>query len=74
MTTTITVQSHNFPALVTVVDEYAGAKTVADEVLLWPEDGVRTFHCTTSRTVRVVDLTYEEAAQRFPDRPKPASE
>jgi hypothetical protein len=59
MTTTITVQSHNYPARVRTVDRWEG-NVRADDLVLRPEDGVRTFHCTTTRTIEVVDLEYGE--------------
>lgn len=62
MTTTVTVQSHNYPALIETFD--SGQKT--GEKVIGPSDGVVTFHCTTTRELRVTDLEYEDA--RVPER------
>lgn len=68
MTTTVTVQSHNYPVLVTQLDRYWDPETkkmtniwveTSSEVL-WPKDGQRLFYCTTSREVRAVDLEYDD--------------
>jgi len=56
MTTTIKVTSHNYPALVETFD--LGKKTT--EEVLRPEDGERTFYCTTSRELRITDLEYDD--------------
>jgi hypothetical protein len=64
MTTTITVQSHNYPARVRVLDQVAGEPdefTVSEERVLRPEDGVQTFYCTTSRKIEVQDIEYDHA-------------
>jgi hypothetical protein len=77
MTTTVTVQSHNYPVHVQVLDHWKDendkphAHTVEDRIL-WPEDGVVMFYSTTTRSVRAVDLDYEDErakadrAARFP--------
>lgn len=56
MTTTIKITSHNYPALVETFDN--GAKT--NYRVLTPEDGEQTFHCTTTRQLRVTDLAYAD--------------
>ena len=58
MTTTIKVTSHNYPALVEVFDN--GNKT--NYHVLTPEDGEQTFHCTTTRQLRITDLEYADPA------------
>lgn len=58
MTTTITVQSHNYPARVVTVDN----GSVSGSRILVPEDGIVTFHCTTTRELRVTDLEYDDPA------------
>lgn len=57
MTTTIKVTSHNYPALVETFD--GGNKT--DYKILTPEDGEVTFHCTTTRQLRITDIEYKAA-------------
>ena len=69
MTTTITVQSHNYPVRVELLD--SGVVTHAET--LWPEDGVRTYYVTTTRLLRAIDLEYE-AADRNPHLPVTYSE
>lgn len=68
MTTTIKVTSHNHPALVTTIDVYVKPQddgTVVteerrDERVVKPADGEVVIHCTTSRTISVVDLEYDD--------------
>jgi hypothetical protein len=60
MTTTITVRSHNHPAMVTYVDRVSGAEIRTQGPILFPEDGKQSFYCTTTRTVEVVDLEYDD--------------
>lgn len=62
MTTTIKVTSHNYPALVETFD--SGEKT--DYTVLTPEDGERSFYCTTSRQLRITDLNYDDPAVPTP--------
>lgn len=54
MTTTIKITSHNYPALVEIFDN--GNKV--DYHVLTPEHGEQTFHCTTTRQLRITDLEY----------------
>lgn len=56
MTTSIKVMSHNYPALVTIKD----GEVTAHEQVLKPADGEVQFHCTTSRSVTVTDLEYDD--------------
>ena len=59
MTTTIKVTSHNYPALVTYVDTNSdGVSNRTQAVIVEAEDGEQHFHCTTSRTIEIVDLDY----------------
>ncbi len=58
MTTTIKVTSHNYPALVEIFDN--GEKS--DYTVLTPEDGERSFYCTTTRQLRITDLNYDDPA------------
>lgn len=58
MTTTIKVTSHNYPALVETFDN--GNKV--DYVILTPESGEVSFHCTTTRQLRITDLDYNDPA------------
>lgn len=75
MTSSIKVRSHNHPVLVTVCDEIDGNRAVASqEVCLWPEDGERAFYTTTTRFLRIIDLSYDEAAERGFVRPQPAAD
>jgi hypothetical protein len=68
MTTTIKVISHNYPALVETFDRLwdAEANKVREvsektaEIIIWPKDGEQVFYCTTTRTIRVVDLEYDD--------------
>jgi hypothetical protein len=68
MTTTIKVTSHNYPALVRQVDRFVGPDAAGKlvrvehvmERILRPEDGEQRFHCTTSRTIEVIDLDYAD--------------
>jgi len=72
MTTKITVQSHNYPALVQtydlvfepVVGEPVGTMSqslkLVEERILKPEDGVLTTYCTTTRQVHVTDVEYDD--------------
>ncbi len=56
MTTTIKVTSHNYPALVETFDN--GNKV--DYHVVMAEDGEQTFHCTTTRQLRITDLEYDD--------------
>lgn len=76
MTTTIKVQSHNYPVLVRTIDrsrtEFPNATSGGSKIslytdnvtvaeqVLWPEDGECFFHCTTSRTIECIDLEYDD--------------
>ncbi len=68
MTTTIKVTAHNYPAWVQVYDRVWDAEAqamsadvkVTAEGVLKPADGERTFHCTTTREIRVTDLEYDD--------------
>jgi hypothetical protein len=57
VTTTIKVISHNSPALVEVYDN--GEKT--SETIVRVADGEVPFHCTTTRSLRIVDLETGDA-------------
>lgn len=52
MTTTIKVQAHNYPAR---VQTYDSGRQV-DACVLNPEDGERSFYCTTTRELRIMDV------------------
>ncbi len=58
MTTSVKVTSHNYPARVEVVD----GDTVTQTHIITPERGTVEFHCTTTRTLRIVDLEYDDPA------------
>ena len=59
MTTTIKVTSHNYPALVTYVDTNSEGVALRTQAgIVEAEDGEQHFHCTTSRTIEIVDLDY----------------
>lgn len=75
MTSSIKVQSHNHPVLVQALDrepeshqfeEHAyetapdGKYKLAWEQILKPEDGIKEFHCTTTRIIRCTDLEYDD--------------
>lgn len=60
MTTSVKVHAANHPALVEVID---GNNVTARHVLL-PEAGEQTFHCTTTRTIRVTDVAFVLGAKR----------
>jgi len=62
MTTTIKVTSHNYPARVEIVDHYAERDSVVETRILVPEDGEQSFHCTTTRELRITDLDYNDPA------------
>jgi hypothetical protein len=75
MTTTITITSHNYPVLVETVDRTQGpdGEHISRNVrVLWPEDGAVGLYSTTSRSVFVRDLEYDDPravadrASRFP--------
>lgn len=62
MTSSVKVQSHNFPVLVQTLrvtpamDGAAELEEVSSEQILWPEDGeMRTF-VTTTQGLRILDL------------------
>lgn len=65
MTTTITVESHNYPALIRVIDRYddtsRDAHVVATtERVIAASDGKQVFHSTTTRTIEIVDVEYDD--------------
>lgn len=62
MTTTIKVTSHNYPALVTTTDRAGPDNAVISrsERVLRPSDGEVVLYCTTSRTVEVTDIDYND--------------
>jgi hypothetical protein len=60
MTTTIKVTSHNYPALITAVDRYTTTETRTELGVVRPEDGEVSFYCTTTRTLEIVDLEYDD--------------
>ena len=67
MTTTIKVQSHNYPALVETFERGWDAEQnrpadlrKRDSRVLTPADGEQSFYCTTSMELRVVDLEYDD--------------
>lgn len=67
MTTTIKVTSHNYPALVRIIDRYATqsngraqkVESISEQVVR-PEDGELQFHCTTSRMIEIIDVDYND--------------
>jgi hypothetical protein len=68
MTTTVKVQSHNYPVLVQVWDQRRDPEAslrdltflLADSRVLWPEHGEVSFYATTTRTITIVDLEYDD--------------
>lgn len=56
MTTTIVVTSHNYPALIETFDN----GTKVDQKVITPEDGAQSFHCTTTRELRITDIEYDD--------------
>lgn len=62
MTTTIKVTSRNYPARVEVVDRYGDRDSVVQTHILTPEDGEKSFYCTTTRELRITDLEYDAPA------------
>lgn len=68
MTTTITVTSHNYPALVRTFDDVYEARdgvlkkvdSRVSEVVLKPEDGELTIYRTTSRSILIKDIEFED--------------
>jgi hypothetical protein len=75
MTTTVTVTSHNYPVLVETVDRTQtpdGEHVSRSTRVLWPEDGAVGLYSTTSRSIFVRDLEYDDPravadrAERFP--------
>ncbi|ATQ67720.1 MULTISPECIES: hypothetical protein [Methylosinus] len=75
MTTTITITSHNYPVLVETVDrtQTPNGEHISRHVrVLWPEDGAVGFYSTTSRSIFVRDMEYDDPravadrAARFP--------
>ena len=68
MTTNVKVQSHNYPVLVQMWDQrwdseaakFCTAFNLVDSRVLWPEHGEIVFYCTTTRTITLVDLDYDD--------------
>lgn len=64
MTTTVKITSHNFPALIRTTDRYKSAEGIPVEtvtsVVITPDVGELTLYCTTTRTIEVVDLEYDD--------------
>ena len=68
MTTTVKVQSHNYPVLVQVWDYRWDPEAslldrtfrLADSRVLWPEHGEVSFYVTTARTIALIDLEYND--------------
>lgn len=63
MTTTIKVTAHNYPALIVAVDRHPilGEPATRTKLgVLRPEDGEGQFYCTTTRTLEIVDLEYDD--------------
>lgn len=58
MTTTIKVQSHNYPARVETFDN----GQVSSVMIVTPEKGEVTLYCTTTRELRITDLEYDDPA------------
>lgn len=56
MTTTVKVTSHNYPARVETFDN----STKVGEIVLTPEDGEKSFYCTTTRELRITDIEKKE--------------
>jgi len=69
MTTSIKVQSHNYPAQVVTLDS---GREVSSQVIT-PEDGEVTLYCTTTRELRIVDLEYEHPAVKAHEENKRAT-
>lgn len=62
MTSTVKITSHNYPVKVTIRDQYGDRDATEGEDILWPEDGERTYHTTTSRTITAVDVDFYHIA------------
>jgi hypothetical protein len=63
MTTSIAVTSHNYPVLVETVDrtQTPDGEHLSNHVrVLWPEDGTVHLYSTTSRSIFVRDLEYDD--------------
>jgi hypothetical protein len=75
MTTTITVKSHNYPALVQVYDTThcpPEQATLVSEHLIEATDGEVHFYCTTMRELRITDVEFDHPM--VPRRDPPADE
>lgn len=72
MTTSVKVKSANYPVLVRTTDRGANNYEFSSDEILWPEDGERTFYCTTTRTITAMDIDYshprakEDREKRYP--------
>lgn len=65
MTSTVRVQAHNYPVMVTAVDQYVDGdgdpvETRTVLAVLQEGDGERTFHCHLTRTIECVDLEHDD--------------
>lgn len=61
MTTSVKIKSANYPVRVRVLDMQASGLThVAEQRVLWPEDGEVQFYATVGRQITAVDLEYTD--------------
>lgn len=58
MTSTIKVESHNYPVRVETLDN----GVVVGTRILTPAEGELAFYCTTTRELRITDLEYDDPA------------
>lgn len=58
MTSTVKVTSHNNPVRVEIRD--SGRVTQVETLI--PDDGERTYHCTTTREIRLIDQLLNDPA------------
>lgn len=77
MTSSVKVQSHNYPVLVRTLDRDPiqtepdsappqGNYRITREDILRPEDGEKMYHCTTTRVITVTDLEYDDPRAQRP--------
>jgi len=59
MTTTVKVLSHNYPVLVRTRDKMSDREVVNEQVFT-AESGEQLLYCTTTRTLEIVDLDYND--------------
>lgn len=63
MTSTVKVTSHNNPVRV----EIRHSGRVMQVATLKPEDGERTYHCTTTREIRLIDQVLKDSTAPMTD-------